>query len=301
MSANNTTSGACRGSVRLLIALAAAACSPLAFGYDWSQHGAGSTVELPAGDAEVTDADYATVAALGAVELSDSSSRIVFNLSDDHSASPLGCSITGLGTIVKDGEGVLQFGTPHNTVFISNVGWHDYFTTNGIALNGGTLKFPQGSGAIGRYGHLTMAENTTLYTANDAESVVESLNGYGLVTNTATARQFLRIGNSPGTTAKSTFYGKIAGEFMAVRVDGYVELLNTENTFNSYLWILLNSTGARTNRGTAAVAKLGKGGEPSSIGKASSLEIRYGGTLRYLGTGEECDKEPDDVRQFETA
>lgn len=74
MAVRNTANGTGTGSVRILLAIAAAACSPLAFGYDWSQHGAGSTVELPAGDAEVTDADYATVAALGAVELSDSSS-----------------------------------------------------------------------------------------------------------------------------------------------------------------------------------------------------------------------------------
>lgn len=290
MAVRNTANGSGTGSVRILLAIAAAACSPLAFAYGWSQYGPGSAVELPAGDAEVTDADYDTVAALGSVLLSDSSSRIVFNLSDDHSAKPLGCSITGAGTIVKDGEGTLQFGAPHSTSFIKNVGWFDYFTTNGIALNAGTLKFPQGGGAGCRFSHVTMAANTTLYTANDGESIVESLNGYGLVTNTATARQFLRIGNSPDTTAKSTFYGKIAGEFMAVRVDGYAELMNTENTFNSYFWILLNSTGSRTVRGTAAVAKLGKAGEASSIGTASSMEIRYGGTLRYLGTGEECDR-----------
>ena len=290
MTVHAVADGVRRGSVRLIAAFAVAAWSPFAFGYDWSQHAAGSAVELPAGDAVVTDADYDTVAALGSVLLSESTSRIVFDLSGDHSASPLGCSITGAGTIVKDGAGTLQFGAPHTTFFVNNVGWFDYFTTNGIALNAGTLKFPQGGGATCRFGHVTMAADTVLYTANDAESVVESLNGYGLVTNTATSRQFLRIGNSPDTTAKSTFYGKIGGKFMAVRVDGYVELMNTENTFESYFWILLNSTGSRTNRGIAAVAKLGKVGEASSIGTTSSMEIRYGGTLRYLGTGEECDR-----------
>lgn len=248
-------------------------------------------MELPAGDAEVTDADYDKVAALGAIRLSADSSRIVFNLSDDHSSAPLGCSITGAGTIVKEGGGVLQFGAPHTTFFVNNVGWFDYFTTNGIALNAGTLKFPQGGGAACRFGHVTMAADTTLYTANDAESVVESLNGYGLVTNTATARQFLRIGNSPETTAKSTYYGKIGGKFMAVRTDGYVEFMNAENTFDSAFWILLNSSSTRTNRGIAAVAKLGKAGEASSIGTGASMEIRYGGTLRYLGTGDECNRD----------
>ena len=248
-------------------------------------------MELPAGDAEVTDADYDMVAALGAIRLSADASRIVFNLSEDHSSAPLGCSITGAGTIVKEGGGVLQFGSPHTTFFVNNVGWHDYFTTNGISLNVGTLKFPQGGGAACRFGHVTMAANTTLYTANDAESVVESLNGYGLVTNTATARQFLRIGNSPETTAKSTYYGKIGGKFMAVRTDGYVEFMNAENTFDSAFWILLNSSSTRTNRGIAAVAKLGKAGEASSIGTGASLEIRFGGTLRYLGTGDECNRE----------
>ncbi len=291
MEIQTVSGGARKGSVRVFAAISALAWSSFAFGYDWSQHAAGSTVQLPAGDAEVTDADYDTVAALGAIQLSADTSRIVFNLSGDHSGNPLGCTITGAGTIVKDGAGTLQFGAPHTTFYVNNVGWFDYFTTNGIALNGGTLKFPQGGGDACRFGHVTMAADTTLYAANDADSVVESLNGYGVVTNTATARRFFRIGNSPDTTAKSTFYGKIGGKFMAVRVDGYAELMNTENTFENYFWVLLNSNGSRTNRGIAAVAKFGKKGEVSSIGTGSWLEIRYGGTLRYLGTGEECDKD----------
>ena len=248
-------------------------------------------MELPGGDTEVTDADYQYVSALGKVLLSDETSRIVFNLSEDHSSSPLGCSITGAGTIVKDGDGVLQFGTPHNTVLVGNEGWYDYFTTNGIAINGGTLRFPQGSGDRSRFGHVVMAENTTLYTADGAESVVESLNGCGLVTNTATQARTLRIGNSPNTDAKSTFRGTIAGKFMALRTDGLVELLNEANTFAGGIQIVRNADNKpKTDRGITGVAKLGKSGEASSAGVSDTIQIRMGGMLRYLGAGEDCDK-----------
>ena len=283
-----TTKSTSGKSAVLLVAIAA---TMLSHGYDWSQHTAGSSVTLPAGDTEVSDAEYPMVAALGSILLSVPESRIVFNLEDDHSASPLGCTITGWGTIVKNGEGVLQFGAPHTTIKVSNEGWYDYFTTNGIALNGGTLKFPQNAGAGHRCGHLTMAEGTTLYTANDGESIVESLNGYGLVTNTATAKQMLRIGNSPGTTAKSVFHGTATGRFLSLRTDGFVELLNTENTFGENIQIVRNADGySKTNRGITAVMKLGQTGEPSSVGVSAAIQMRYGSTLRYLGTGETCNK-----------
>ena len=275
-----------------IVCLGAFAAYLNAYSYDWSQHAAGAAVELPAGDAEVSDADYDTVASLGSVLLADPASRIVFNLSQDHSSNPLRCTVTGWGTIVKDGEGVLQFGAPHTTVKVTNEGWYDYYTTNGIAINAGTLKFPQNSGAGNRYGHLVMSENATLFAANDAESVVESLNGSGLVTNTATARQYLRIGNSPYSTTKSAYCGTIAGRFLSLRTDTYVELTGTNNTFGMDLQIVRNADGyAKTNRGITAVAKLGKVGEPSSTGFSSAIQLRYGGTLRYAGTGETCDKQ----------
>ena len=276
---------------KLAVLLIAFAVAMFSHGYDWSQHTAGSSVTLPTGDTEVSDAEYPTVAALGSILLSVPESRIVFNLEDDHSASPLGCTITGWGTIVKNGDGVLQFGAPHTTVKVSNEGWYDYFTTNGIALNAGTLKFPQNAGAGHRCGHLTMAEGTTLYTANDGESIVESLNGYGLVTNTATSKQTLRIGNSPFTTAKSVFHGTVTGKFLSLRTDGLVELLNTENTFGENIQIVRNADDySKTNRGITAVMKLGQTGEPSSVGVYSAIHLRYGSTLRYLGPGETCNK-----------
>ena len=276
--------------IGIVCLVAFAACMQVT-AYDWSQHAAGAAVELPAGDAEVSDAEYVTVASLGSIKLVDKASRIIFNLDGDHSAQPLGCSITGAGMIVKNGEGTLQFGAPHTTIMVSNEGWHDYFTTNGIALNGGTLKFPQNAGAGHRCGPVTMAEGTTLYTANDAESIIESLNGYGLVTNTASSKQILRVGNSPNTTAKSVFHGQIAGKFLSLRTDGFVELMNTGNTFGQDIQIVRNADNyVKTNRGITAVMKLGKTGKPSSVGPSSAIQLRYGGTLRYLGEGEECDK-----------
>jgi len=275
----------------MLVGIVASIMASLAYGYDWSQHAAGSTVSLPAGDTEVTDGDYASVAALASVVLSHKTSRIVFNLSDDHSASPLGCSIVGAGKIVKTGGGVLQFGAPHNTRTVSNEGWYDYFTTNGIEIVAGTLKFPQSSGSMNRYGHVVMSEGATLFAANDKESVVESLNGYGTVTNTATANTNFRIGNSPTTYTKSTFYGKIGGSKLQLRTDGYVELMNPSNTYGGNLMVLRNADAyPKDNRGITAVVTLGKTGQFSSSGVSSSIQIRYGGLLRYLGSGETCDK-----------
>ena len=55
----------------MLVGIVVSIMASLAYGYDWSQHAAGSTVSLPAGDTEVTDGDYASVAALASVVLSD--------------------------------------------------------------------------------------------------------------------------------------------------------------------------------------------------------------------------------------
>ena len=71
-----TTKSTSGKSAVLLVAIAA---TMLSHGYDWSQHTAGSSVTLPAGDTEVSDAEYPMVAALGSILLSVPESRIVFN------------------------------------------------------------------------------------------------------------------------------------------------------------------------------------------------------------------------------
>ena len=287
-------------------AFAACFLATSAWATDWTQYAAGEPVSLPSGDYTVTDEDFATFNALGRVELASDDSVLTFDLVGEKTLTH---AVYGLGKIVKANVGTLVFTAVQDTETMTdgkNVpgkvdgAWADFYTKAGLEIAGGTVKCPQDGTGDYRYGHVVMAEGTVLYlipgTASVAsKALVESLNGYGMITNTtpngAQQKCSLQIGYSPNSNTKSSYYGVIGGN-MYLRTDTLVELWNENNTFTGNVQPVRNDDSAAHlwDRGILAVAKFGKKGEPSSLGLDGGPQARYSAGYRYLGTGEETDR-----------
>lgn len=276
----------------ILTAIAVALGS--AFATDWSQYPAGQPVVLGAGDHLVTDADFATFNALGIVTLDDENAVLTFSLTGDEKT--LTHPVVGRGKMVKDGSGVLAFGAmghpdvPNNGK-VDDSSYQDFHTTNGIDIVAGTLKFPQGQGKRGRFGHITMAANTTLYLINDGATIITSLNGDGAVINTSATAQEFRIGNAPSQSGKKSVYRGVISGGVDLRCDCYTELLNPENSFVGNVTAVRNTTSYDPeSRGLLAVRSFGMKNKKSAAGAGTSVTSCFNGWFRYLGDGETTDR-----------
>ena len=283
------------GAICALVSTAASAT-------DWSQYPAGQPVSLPSGAYDVTDADFATFNALGRVELAAEDSVITFNLA---SGQTLTHAVYGTGKMVKSGAGELALFGVHDTGTTSdgtgkaNGCWADFYAQAGLDIREGSVRCPCNDVSSYRYGHVTMASNTVFYltpatAAASCTTLIESLNGYGMITNVtpkgAGGKCSLQIGNSPNSNTRSSYYGVIGGN-MYIRTDTLVELWNENSTFSNGAQPVRNNDNAKClyDRGILALKKFGKAGQPSSAG-VGSLQSRYSATYRYLGNGEETDK-----------
>lgn len=264
------------------------------FATDWSQYPAGQPVVLGAGDYLVTDADFATFNALGIVTLDDENAVLTFSLTGDEKT--LTHPVIGRGKMIKDGAGVLAFGAMGNPDVPNNgkvddSSYQDFHTTNGIDIVAGTLKFPQSQGKRGRFGHITMAANTTLYLINDGATIITSLNGDGTVINTSATAQEFRIGNAPNQSGTKSVYSGIISGGVDLRCDCHAVLLNPESSFIGNVGVYRNSSSSDfESRGILAAFSFGEKNKKSSVGSGTLVRSMFNGWFRYLGEGEETDK-----------
>lgn len=216
----------------------------------------------------------------------------------------LGCAITSRrdkddtdydyhrGEIVKTGAGTLSM--PCNgRVFTSNGQNYDYFTC--LTVEGGDLKFRQNDATGSKYyGILTVAEGATIWASGDANSKAafcpSEIQGAGVITNAIAKQQTFYL-MTPYNQGPSIFSGSIGGSFDP-QFSGPVYLTGTNTTQTGGFTAFISGSKFNAMAGITAVQSFGRKGEPSSIGKGSSITIgEHGGGYYYLGKGETTDKD----------
>ena len=241
-----------------------------------------------------TDSDAAFVNALDGVELTEGSSTFVFNQPSDIQWR---CAVFGKGAIVKRTAATVELmnnvQTDVNAQF--DHGYSAYCAWNGLFVENGTLKLPQDATATYSFGPVTMSENATLFLMPNCRTQMESLNGYGTVTNTASTGNGaeLQIGymGFAGQTV-SHFYGRLMGGIKWYST-GTVYLHGTNSLFAGWTFIHWGQYSANdAKHGHLYLTKFGKKNGESSIGAnyRSAIESRIGGSFHYLGDGEETTK-----------
>ena len=249
--------------------------------------GSSSTVQVPNNvDLPVTDDDVSYVSAVEAIELG-SGARIVFNL--ESSDCDVNGTITGAGSIVKNGSGT--------TLHLKSETKDGYLTTGGMRVNAGTLECPQTFPkdyssermSIGPL-HVETGARFTPY-AKYRTTTVSSLTGGGTVAHTVAGGGFWPFRIS--TANRTTFEGKISG-YLKLGIAGPIDLTSIANDYHD---------GTTFNPGAdVGIAKFGnRDGTSSSIGSGYRTyagnprkysDPTFVGTcaVRYLGTGERTDK-----------
>lgn len=254
-------------------------------------------VKIPA-DTTVTvatDADAAFVNTLAGVELTDATSKFVFNQPSD---IQWGCAVFGSGEMIKCTEATVELLANTQTDLYEKQfdGFSAYCTWGGLTLEKGVFKMPQSdSGGIYSLGPVTMAEDATLFLDPSNRTQMAALDGYGVVTNT------FNIGN--GTELQigyvnyadqraSRFYGKLTGGIRWYAC-GTVYLYGTSSTFSGWTFMQWGRyTENSVVNGHLYLSRFGRNGQASSIGATYNwtLESRIGGAFHYLGEGEATNK-----------
>ena len=251
--------------------------------------GAGSTVEVPAGeDLPVLDADMAIAGAVGEIRLEEGAT-VTFTLDADGTYTG---RITGDGTIIKDGAKTLQ---------VESTGERDYLVKGGIRVLGGTFKCPQAWDVYYRnvsmsFGAVHVAEGATFHTCGlYVNTLVSSLTGKGWVVNYTYGTQKyqgwpLRLEG----TEPYAFEGRFDG-YIGLQINAAVDLLSTASSLTGGANIYLD-------RGDVGVMSFGNSRSGSSIGlnydyweKGNLVYKPFSfnslGRIRYLGTGETSDRQ----------
>ncbi len=236
-------------------------------------------VDLPVYDADVTYAGAVSNITLG------TGSRIVFNVTE--SECTMTGTITGNGTIVK-------YGT--NIVHLTNEEVDGYYAEGGMQVYAGILECPQtfpgtSNSTIMHLGPLHVEEGANFRPYSKFRSdLVTALNGKGSI-NGVTADGYwpFRLGGS----AYSRFEGRITG-YIRVWAMGNYDLVNEESSFLGGFTLYSGSPdigvmrfGIKDNNKSS----IGSGFYVSSGRKYRTITYGISGRLRYLGAGEETDKD----------
>lgn len=252
----------------------------------------GDVVNIPANCTVTVSGDdddsFAIVSALGRIcPLDQTTSKVVFDIPEGVTKTleaPIYYS--GYGVIEKTGLGELVLAS-YNKVTNTENTRRDYRTAK-LMVSQGVLRMAQNV-PMGEYnyGSVSVAEGATLYlhTYGGGSSsstayyiAMSALTGKGTVScaNYVSGHETqIRINSS------CTFEGKLTG-YVRVFVSSGFNLTGVESDTS------LVSTVYGNTSGILGFKRIGNAGEPSSVGTASTLSIDYrGGTLRYLGTGEE--------------
>lgn len=242
-----------------------------------------STVAVPAGvDLPVNDADVAIAGSVAGVELG-SGSRIVFNL--DSTDCSMNGTITGSGTIVKNGAA---------TLWLLNTDVDGYYTTGGFQVNAGTNALPQTfsssyDSTVMKVGPVYVADGAVFMPyARYRATNISSLSGKG------TIRQELSGGSWPlRITGPSSFEGVLNGYINLLTYSKF-DILGTNNFFSSNSDMSLHANadlgvtmfGNRTTLYSSLAAR-----HISSAGTTyPNLAFHRDARVRYLGTGETTDR-----------
>ena len=199
------------------------------------------------------------------------------------------------GKLIKKGTGALWLMSARPEFKASNGIHQDYYANFDVVE--GALKLPQDAkgGTDVKLGDVCISNNAAFYTLATADEVltttyIRELWGEpgSLVTNTAplknSSSQILWCNGDN----ISIFAGKLCAP-IRWRSGGYVHLTGVENTIES-TFTQSDNAGKGIAGPHAGIAKFGKKGELSSIGKSGLIYAREnGGAFKYLGTGEETD------------
>jgi autotransporter-associated beta strand protein len=240
---------------------------------------AGDTVQAE-GENSITigDDDVALASSIATINIVGASSSAVIDISGD---AELKCQIKGDGCIVKRGAG--------SVIIAASLTEYDYYTTKGVRIEEGFFGFPCTEYPIGgdrgtvRLGPVYVAKGAFFGThacpEKSSNTIIESLEGEGVVTNTTTAAgpYQLRIN---GNTNK-IFDGQINGNIRIYSAGTYV-LRGTASSMKG---------SSMLNGATCSVYSFGVVNGPSSIGQNFEVWSREaGGEYIYCGEGETTDK-----------
>lgn len=197
--------------------------------------------------------------------------------------------VSGDGTLVKGGSGVLQQSSKTGISSGSSIAYKDYFVN--LDVQSGVLRMPMFdvSGIHYHYA-VNVAEGATLVTASNAATQVYSLSGFGTITNEqsgvgADGKAAYAQLNITKTGPDTGFDGVIAGPIMIRPASGFLTLRNPANTFTGGVQLNQYVKYAPVG-GVLQVAKFANAGEPSSLGAGESTVISTstgGGLVRYIG------------------
>lgn len=237
----------------------------------------GSTVIVPPDcDMPVTDADMAIAANVAEIKTSAEDSRVVFNLNTDATYNG---KVTGDGYFVKEGSGNLSL------VYIDQTAFK---TKGGVVVNAGKLTAPKNLSGWKKveFGNLHVAEGAVFDACSkQCTTYIARLSGKGEVQNSTTGGYWTTVIDST-----SSFEGAITG-YLNLTVSAKVDLLGTKNSFMG----TMTFSGPRSDVG----GKIFGWGTltDTSIGRCKTgstvREITFesnAGRLRYLGTGESCER-----------
>ena len=197
--------------------------------------------------------------------------------------------VSGDGTLVKGGSGVLQLSSKTGISSGSSIAYKDYFVN--LDVQSGVLRMPVFDVPGIHYHYaVNVAEGATLVTASNAATQVYSLSGFGTITNEqsgvgADGKAAYAQLNITKTGPDTGFDGVIAGPIMIRPASGFLTLRNPANTFTGGVQLNQYVKYAPVG-GVLQVAKFANAGEPSSLGAGESTVISTstgGGLVRYIG------------------
>ena len=246
----------------------------------------GDTVVVGDATVRLSDSDMASLnlaSSLAAIQTTNRNSTVEFTIAGSSPISfhaqirwSLATVRERRGKIVKKGAGTLLLAD--NT--------HSYGYAIDIEVAAGMLSVEgAGKSTNSYYGDITVAKDAIFYTRGSGRTCVYKVSGEGTVTN----RTNYAINVMAGTDDEpATFEPYAVG--CAYYSSGKINILRTDNRFaanNGFTVINAN------NGGYTAFYSIGMKNQASSIGLASPIRTAEGGgTLRYLGDGNEtgCDK-----------
>lgn len=272
---------------------------------------AGDTVVIPANTAVTVNSDdeasAAIVSKLGNIKPENgSTSKITFNVSEGDTLTITGTiwRVTagmGLGVVVKKGLGTLVLDAKGATYQ-----GRDYYTER-LEVHEGTLVAPQhytysADGAAtywgASYGHVVVSNSATfklpygLKSNKDKYVQFLSLAGGGAIVSDSPDTQ-LRLYYAQYYDGLCTFSGAF-GQNVSLFNQRGLYLTGTASTMTSAVRVYNGLGGFGDGaRGVIGVMKFGKKSDSqSSVGVNSQLNFdSNGGVFKYLGTGEETDKD----------
>ena len=201
------------------------------------------------------------------------------------------------GRVLKRGGGTLEFTTAAS--FINDAYNADYKTQ--LIAEEGTFILPQAC-SVNKYylfGEIAVSNGATLVSAIGRTTYARLLSGDGMFTNRTSGTAWVYLlghsvmENGVAVPQTRTFSGAIGGSFFFNCAERLM-LTGTANTFTPGIAPYDNNGGGISAKGVLGAVKLGMSGQPSSLGKSTSVNFGQGGgpgMLLYLGSGNEtCDK-----------